>query len=135
MNHLEDFDDLDAGIDLTPIIDVLFLLLIFFIMTATFSKPVVDLTLPKADSSTAASRQKQLLITVDRIGNIYFKGQQIPANTINIDQIMNMDTELPINFQIDSQAPFEKFMLLIDRARIKGRSNFTVTTSQEIQKK
>ena len=42
---MHDFDE-DASIDLTPVIDVIFMLLIFFIMTTTFSKPVLDIVLP-----------------------------------------------------------------------------------------
>ena len=41
---MHDFDE-DASIDLTPVIDVIFMLLIFFIMTTTFSKPVLDIVL------------------------------------------------------------------------------------------
>ena len=45
---MHDFDE-DASIDLTPVIDVIFMLLIFFIMTTTFSKPVLDIVLPASD--------------------------------------------------------------------------------------
>ena len=47
---MHDFDE-DASIDLTPVIDVIFMLLIFFIMTTTFSKPVLDIVLPASETS------------------------------------------------------------------------------------
>ena len=40
-------DDFDAGIDLTPLIDVVFMLLLFFILAATFSPPVLQVALPE----------------------------------------------------------------------------------------
>ena len=43
----DDFQE-DAGIDLTPLIDVVFMLLVFFIMTTTFSRPVLVIVLPKS---------------------------------------------------------------------------------------
>ena len=47
---MHDFDE-DASIDLTPVIDVIFMLLIFFIMTTTFSKPVLDIVLPASETA------------------------------------------------------------------------------------
>ena len=48
-----DFDE-DINIDLTPLIDVIFMLLIFFIMTTTFSKPVIDIMLPASKTAEKA---------------------------------------------------------------------------------
>ena len=53
---MHDFDE-DASIDLTPVIDVIFMLLIFFIMTTTFSKPVLDIVLPASETSEESSRK------------------------------------------------------------------------------
>ncbi len=54
------FDDLDEEpkVDLTPLIDVIFMLVIFFVMTMTFSKPVIDLTLPAAEIDPASQRSR-----------------------------------------------------------------------------
>lgn len=53
---MHDFDE-DASIDLTPVIDVIFMLLIFFIMTTTFSKPVLDIVLPASETAEESSRK------------------------------------------------------------------------------
>ena len=47
------FDELEEEprVDLTPLIDVIFMLVIFFVMTMTFSKPVLDVVLPAAQNS------------------------------------------------------------------------------------
>ena len=61
---MNDFDE-DASIDLTPVIDVIFMLLIFFIMTTTFSKPVLDIVLPASETAEEPSRKNaELLISV-----------------------------------------------------------------------
>ena len=61
---MHDFDE-DASIDLTPVIDVIFMLLIFFIMTTTFSKPVLDIVLPASDTAEESSRKNaELVISV-----------------------------------------------------------------------
>ena len=58
---MHDFDE-DASIDLTPVIDVIFMLLIFFIMTTTFSKPVLDIVLPASETSEESSRKNAELV-------------------------------------------------------------------------
>lgn len=45
------FEDDDLSLDLTPLIDVIFMLVIFFVLTTTFSKPVIDMILPKSTSA------------------------------------------------------------------------------------
>ena len=59
---MHDFDE-DASIDLTPVIDVIFMLLIFFIMTTTFSKPVLDIVLPASEASEETIRKKARLVS------------------------------------------------------------------------
>ena len=44
-------DDFDADIDLTPLIDVVFMLLLFFILAASFSQPVLQVALPAAGTA------------------------------------------------------------------------------------
>ena len=77
-----DFDE-DINIDLTPLIDVIFMLLIFFIMTTTFSKPVIDIMLPASKTAEkAGSETKEIVITVSNKGDIYYGENIISANEL-----------------------------------------------------
>lgn len=61
---LDDFEEED-GIDITPLIDCVFMLLVFFIMTTTFSKPVLDIVLPKSEVATRLSeRPREIVVSV-----------------------------------------------------------------------
>ena len=66
------FDDLDEEpkVDLTPLIDVIFMLVIFFVMTMTFSRPVIDLTLPAAENSLVQKSNQELVLQVNEAGTI-----------------------------------------------------------------
>ena len=64
------FDELEEEprVDLTPLIDVIFMLVIFFVMTMTFSKPVLDVVLPAAQNSEVKKKTTELVISVKSDG-------------------------------------------------------------------
>ncbi len=69
----------ENSIDLTPLIDVVFLLLIFFLAATTFSKDEVemDLTLPEARSGEAGASSKLLVISVSKEGQLLVDGRSV----------------------------------------------------------
>ncbi|MDD4733205.1 MAG: biopolymer transporter ExbD [Desulfovibrio sp.] len=123
----------DAGLgdgpDLTPLIDVIFLLLIFFIMATTFMKPAVDVLLPSADSGTMASEERQTVVTIDSQGSVYLEGERVSLEELGA--ALAGLPERPLNFMVDRQAPFQAFMGALDQARLQGREDFTITTEPD----
>ena len=65
---MNDLDD-DLAVDLTPLIDVTFMLVIFFLMTMSFTLPVIDFTLPQAQTAQTESQRTTLRISVDAHGS------------------------------------------------------------------
>lgn len=130
-----DFDDFPNNdqIDLTPVIDVLFLLLIFFIMTTTFAKPVINVLLPEAQSAEEARQREEMMIVIDDAGTIFHENRQVSRDDLAI--LMRTEKKLPINFQVDKKAPFNAVMLVLDQARLHGRTDFTFTTNLEKKEK
>ncbi len=69
---------LDVGIDLTPLIDVVFLLLIFFMVSTTFIRESrLDVELPQADSAAQPGVDSPLEITITASGNLAVEGQAL----------------------------------------------------------
>jgi biopolymer transport protein ExbD len=66
----------ELGIDLTPFIDVTFLLLIFFVVSAQFSHQAMRIDPPQAENTTSA-RQERLAIVIDDAGRIYLGQSEI----------------------------------------------------------
>ena len=74
------FDDEneEPRIDLTSLIDVIFMLVIFFVMTMTFSsKPVLDIVLPESTQAKASEVPEELLVAVKADGSIWADGRPI----------------------------------------------------------
>ena len=60
-----------TDINLTPLVDIVFILLIFFLITSTFvQSPGIDVNLPKAGSSTETRQAQSIVITVDENGQL-----------------------------------------------------------------
>lgn len=127
MHHLSDFEE--PHIDLTPLIDAVFLLLIFFIMATTFSRPVLEVALAQADS--AASREllpERLTVTIDQAGEIYFEDEVVESSSVP-EHLSIYPIETHIIFNIDQDAPFGTFVRVLDVAKAQQRKNFVINSS------
>ena len=121
-----DFDE-DINIDLTPLIDVIFMLLIFFIMTTTFSKPVIDIMLPASKTAEkAGSEPKEIVITVSNKGDIYYGENIISAN--ELEKILKDNPDKILNMFIDKTAPFQSFVHIVDIAKKEREGRFIIST-------
>ncbi|SNS07397.1 biopolymer transport protein ExbD [Humidesulfovibrio mexicanus] len=122
-------NDFDDSIDLTPLIDVVFMLLLFFILATTFMKPAIAVSLPKAATAQSQTRERQLVITIDSQGRV-LHGDQVVEPT-GYSALLDMEPGVPINFMVHRDAPFQSFMGVVDEARRKGRTNFIITTEPD----
>jgi biopolymer transport protein ExbD len=127
---MEDFSldkEFDEEIDLTPLIDVVFILLIFFFVTSTFIRPSLPVNLAKAASAAAsAERTEQLVITIDADGILFNDGVTLTRE--DIPALLNANPDLGINLFVDRAAPFDAFLAVIDEARLLNREDISITT-------
>ncbi|MEQ8953547.1 MAG: biopolymer transporter ExbD [Gammaproteobacteria bacterium] len=120
----------EAGeIDLTPMLDVVFILLIFFIVTSVFvTEAGIEVTKPEA--STADGRQGDLiLIAVGPQGDIWIDGEQIDPRFIRSRfELRLIDApNSSIIIQADSSANNEQVMLILQAAREANISNVSIS--------
>ncbi len=65
-----------ADIDITPLIDVLFMLIIFFVLTATFIQGKLDIDLPSGEGETSEMKNTMIL-TIEKDGAIFWDGHRV----------------------------------------------------------
>ena len=127
---MEDFSldkEFDEEIDLTPLIDVVFILLIFFFITSTFIRPSLPVNLAKAASAAASTeRREQLVITIDADGGLFNDGASLARD--DLPALIQANPGLGINLFVDRAAPFESFLAVIDEARLLDREDLSITT-------
>lgn len=113
---MSDLDDDELGVDLTPLIDVIFMLVIFFIMTMTFSLPSIELELPDSETALRQPRAEGVLqIAADADGIFYY--QLEPVDYDALKQLLQDGDYHLIELTIDRSAPAQTIIDAVDLAR------------------
>ena len=119
----------EPGIDLTPLIDTIFMLLIFFIMTTTFSRSVLDILLPASSEAEAPDDRREQVISIRADGTLHYEGRQIGKD--ELDGVLAERPEALLNLHVDRNAPFEAFVGVVDKAKVRKGGRFVISTERE----
>lgn len=113
-------------INVSPLIDVVFMLLIFFVVTAVFSRdPAVDINRPSA--TTAQRLEKEtLLFAITASGRLYHGGAEIPLDKLR--SLVERTPKTPLVVRADKQSRTERLIEVIDVARAAGARSVSVAT-------
>ena len=123
----------DSGIDISPLIDMVFILLIFFMVTTTFVKDFqVELERPSAASATKAST-KSIRVTIDRTGGVFVDGEPVRPWMLQsrIRQLLAYNPEGQILVIADRQLRSEQLIEVVDQVRLAGAQEVGVATDRE----
>jgi biopolymer transport protein ExbD len=113
------------SIDMAPLIDVVFLLLIFFMLTSSFAPPAVPLTLPKA-ASGAPTEMAKVVVSLDQAGGISISENPISEAEFEttLRAALDQNATTTVHFRGDTSVDYGVFLKLISRARNAGASQF-----------
>ncbi len=130
----------DVGVNLTPLIDVVFLLLIFFMVSTTFTKENrLSLELPEASGEQLVEAQTELLeIVINAQGHYTINKQSLTAPTLAnlktvIKELSKGDTSVPIVITADAKATHQAVIRAMDAAGQLGFASLSLTTRQPQQ--
>ena len=122
----------EVSINLTPLIDVVFLLLIFFMVSTSFSELtqlVVDL--PEAEGAPA-STNTTLLLVVDVEGNMTLEGSPVPNDARGLSEALRQrlsgNTDIPVTLSADAMTPHQYVVTAIDVAAQLNITRLTIAT-------
>lgn len=110
-----------AGPDLTPMIDMVFILLIFFLLTSVFILPAIDVTLPSAGTGEKPEELK-LTISIRNDGIIYVNKEQVPIDDLfaHLHQKAEEYRIHEVFLQADRRLPFAEIVDVLDITREVG---------------
>lgn len=123
----------DTAIDLTPMIDMTFILLIFFMVATTFQKDLkIDINRPGASSGQVAST-KAVKVYVDKQGQAYLEGEPVQVWVIQsrLRDILKGQTQKSVLVVTDEIVPSGKLVEVVDQARLAGAEDIGVATGAE----
>jgi biopolymer transport protein ExbD len=126
-----------SDINLTPLIDVVFLLLIFFMVSTTFKDDArLRLQLPEADGEPVASEELQKLeVVIDAGGNFYVDDQRVvDTRPKTLRQAMvgavGERRDLPVLIKADAKTPHQAVMTALDAASQLGLTRVAFAASR-----
>ncbi|HON91204.1 MAG TPA: biopolymer transporter ExbD [Sedimentisphaerales bacterium] len=120
-------DSSDAGIDISPLIDCVFILLIFFIVTTTFVEETgVEVDKPQAASSVRLEKTSILLALTEK-GEVVYGGREIGVSGVRqLVARMLQKEEVPVIIQADAAAPSGLLVRVIDEAKLGGAAKVSL---------
>ncbi len=117
--------DEESAIDITPMLDVVFIMLIFFIVTATFVKETgIDVNRPNA--ATAVKQEKaNILIAIDAKNRVWIDRRQIDIRAVrpNIERLHAENPQGSVVIQADKNSKNGLLVLVMDAARLANVPN------------
>ena len=122
------------NVDVSPLIDMVFILLIFFMVTTTFVKDMkLDINRPSASSATKAD-SKIVRVYIDNTGEVYIDNQpvQVWAIQSKLRSILRTTTEKSVLVVSDDTIPVERLIDVVDECRMSGAKDVAVSTTKEM---
>lgn len=112
----------DEAVDLTPMLDVVFILLIFFVVTASFVKEAgVDVERPTA-ASTTSKDHASVLIAITDTGEVWIQKRRIDVRAVraNVERLMAENPQGSVVIQADSAATTGTLIQVLDQVKLAG---------------
>ena len=120
-----------AGPSLMPLLDVILLLLIFFLLASVFAQPTLEVDLPEAAHSESSVEQDEILsIAVSSNGDIFINKTLVPLAELQsrIETALQQDQEMPVMVRADKQSAFEHFVKVMDAVKGAGAKQLIIET-------
>ncbi|PUA28387.1 MAG: biopolymer transporter ExbD [Cellvibrio sp. 79] len=133
--HKAKFEEDVQAIDLTPMLDVVFIMLVFFIVTASYVKET-GREVMRPDSTTAQDQPKALLlITVTADNEIWMNKQRIDQRALRrtIERMRIDNPKAALSIQADILADMKNIFVIVNTARDAGIDDVIVSTPKRGQ--
>lgn len=114
----------DYSIEIAPLIDLVFLLLIFFVINSAFLKPAIKLNLPVV-ASGISDKQTELILSVDKKQNIYLNNKPVDLAEL-IPAVKALGAKEEINFQADKSTTYDLIIKIMSKLKEAGIKNIAL---------
>lgn len=131
MSRYRKREDDGAGVDMTPMLDVVFIMLIFFIVTTSFVKEAgVDVNRPSADTAEQQDRGN-IMIAIRPNGEIWMDKRQVDIRSVraNVERMRAENPEGTVVILADEQSYTGLLVEVMDQVRLGGVSNVSIAAS------
>lgn len=117
-------------INISPLIDMVFILLIFFIVTTVFVEETgVEVTKPQAASQVQLEKNS-ILLAITANNNVVYGGREIGVNGVRgvVKRLIQDNANMPVIIQADENVPTRILVRVIDEAKLAGANSVNIST-------
>lgn len=121
----------DVEINLTSLIDVVFLLIIFFMVTTTFqAKSGINLKLPESESQLPSEEISRVTLSIRADGTIFLKDKIVEEKNLPVELkgVAGENKKVLLIIRADKSVPHGKVVTVMDYARNEGLTNLAIAT-------
>lgn len=123
----------DTAIDMTPMLDIVFIMLIFFIVTATFVKESgIDVTRPDAETAVKQSRVG-ILIAIRNNNEVWINRRQVDLAAVraNVERLHAENPQGGAVIQADKEAMTGVLVEIMDQVRLAGVGSISIAAEEK----
>ena len=131
-NHSGNGDHIAAEINVSPLIDIVFLLLIFFMVTAVFVEET-GVEIQKSTAVTAEDLEKNsILLAVTSDGEVYFDGRPVAVNAVRglVARLLR-EQQRPVIIMADDDSRSGTLVRVIDECKLAGAERVSLAAARE----
>jgi biopolymer transport protein ExbD len=128
----------DSGVNLTPLIDVVFLLLIFFMVSTTFdTTSELKIELPEASAQKKMNQKNPITILIDPRGFYYINGKRLKNTNaelllLELHRIVGSDKDTPVVIQSDANSPVQSLVTALDIVGQMSMTHLSIATTKPL---
>ena len=122
-----------SHLDIAPLIDIVFLLLVFFMLTSTFLVPeAIELELPES-SSASVTETTPIVVSLNEAGQLALNGEVVELHQLRaaIEPLLKEDAESTITLKSDAHTEVQQLLNVMDEIRAAGGSTIALATMQK----
>jgi len=125
-------DSEESSVDITPMLDVVFIMLIFFIVTATFIKEAgIDVDKPAA-ATAVVQEQANILVAIDANDNVWINRRQVDVRSVRsiIERLHAENPKGTVVIQADKESNTDTLIQVMDASREAGVYNISIAAQE-----
>ena len=123
--------NIKSGIDLTPMIDIVFNLLMFFMVGSTIVEtPQIEISLPKSTSAVGQEKKETIIISISKDGKQYINGYEVSNLDNDLKELAKTEGELekPVEIRSDEDVKTQILISVIDSVKNAGFTRLSIAT-------
>ena len=121
-----------SGFDITPMLDMIFILLIFFLLTASATSPVISVDLPETGIAESSEPQ-EVVVSIDREGRLFLNGESLQSEALGpaLEQVYSERASNEIFIESDEAVDFGLVVDVMEICRKSGAEGVSFIVDEE----